>query len=75
MTDFLSRVEAAEYLKAKGLKTTSNTLQKLATVGGGPVYQIFGSRAVYTPANLDAWAEAKLSAPRRSTSEVRNATA
>ncbi|MEC9368468.1 MAG: hypothetical protein VX871_07225 [Pseudomonadota bacterium] len=46
------------------------TLQKMATLGGGPVYRIFGNRAVYTVNDLDAWAEAKLTAPRSTTSEV-----
>jgi hypothetical protein len=67
---YRSRKEAAQRLTERGLKTSSNTLQKLASVGGGPVYQIFGNKAVYTDPNLDAWAEAKLSAPRRSTSEA-----
>ena len=52
-----------------GLLVTKNTLQKLATVSGGPEYAIFGNRALYTPENLQAWAEARLSSPRRSTSE------
>ena len=42
----------------------------MATVGGGPTYRIFGIRAVYTDADLDAWANAKLSPPRASTSEA-----
>lgn len=64
------RREAARLLTARGLKTSWTTLQKLATVGGGPEYQIFGNRAVYTEAALDAYVASKLSAPRRSTSEA-----
>ena len=41
-----------------------------ATTGGGPIYRIFGNRALYTPDDLLAWAEEKLSAPRRSTSDT-----
>lgn len=67
---YLERPEAAEYLTAKGLRTSKTTLQKLATIGGGPEYRRFGLRAVYTPEDLDAWAERKLSAPKRSTSGV-----
>jgi hypothetical protein len=70
MREYLTREEASAYLTERGLKITKTTLQKMATLGGGPVYAIFGSRAVYTPPNLDAWAEAKLSAPRTSTSEA-----
>lgn len=69
-SNFLERTEAAEYLTARGLRVSKTTLGKYATTGGGPVYQRFGLRAVYTRANLDAWADAKLSAPRCSTSEA-----
>jgi hypothetical protein len=68
MKEFLSRVEAAEYLTSRGLKTAYTTLTKLASIGGGPEYQIWGNRAVYTPKGLDTHIERKLSAPRRSTS-------
>jgi hypothetical protein len=66
--EFLLRKEAAQYLSDRGLPTSPNTLQKYATVGGGPEYQKFGNRAVYKPTNLDKWAEQKLGAPRSSTS-------
>lgn len=69
-TSYLERTEAAKYLTARGLRVSKNTLQKWATVGGGPTYQRFGLRAVYTRQNLDAWADAKLSAPRCSTSQA-----
>jgi hypothetical protein len=63
---YRDRAEAADYLtEDKGLKTSKNTLQKWATTGGGPLYRRFGNRAVYTVEDLDAWAERKLSAPRR----------
>lgn len=68
--DYYSRVEAAGYLTRRGFVISWKTLQKMATVGGGPIYQRFGNKALYTLADLDAWAEAKLSAPRRSTSEA-----
>ena len=68
---YLDRREAAEYLtEQRGLRISKNTLQKMATTGGGPMYRRFGTRSVYTVADLDAWADAKLSAPRRSTSEA-----
>jgi hypothetical protein len=68
---YFDRREAAAYLTALGLKTSHKTLQKQATVGGGPEYQIYGNRAVYTMAQLDEHARRKLSAPRRSTSEIK----
>jgi hypothetical protein len=71
MTRYRTRREAAKHLTQDlGLPITHNTLMKLATVGGGPEYQIFGNKAVYTDEALNAWAASKLSAPRRSTSEL-----
>lgn len=67
---YLDRAEAAEYLTSRGLRISKTTLQKFATIGGGPEYQRFGHRSVYTAAGLDAWAQRKLSAPRASTSKV-----
>ncbi|AKI00555.1 hypothetical protein IMCC20628_01848 [Hoeflea sp. IMCC20628] len=70
MPTFFDRKEAARRLTEQGLKVSPATLGKWAVHGGGPVYQIFGNKAVYTEDALSAWAEAKLSTPRRSTSEV-----
>jgi hypothetical protein len=64
---YLSRREAAEYVTERGLQYSANTLQKLASLGGGPVYRRWGNRAVYTPDDLDTWIESKLSAPLAST--------
>ncbi len=65
---YLDRAQAAEYVRKQGLPVAKNTLQKFATVGGGPVYRRFGRRAVYLASDLDAWIARKLSAPRQSTS-------
>jgi hypothetical protein len=67
---YLTRAEAAAYLTERGLPISKNTLGKMATVGGGPPYQLFGNKAVSTPAQLDEWVEAKLSPPKRSTGEA-----
>jgi hypothetical protein len=69
MSKFLTRSEQAAYLSERGLRISKNTLQKLATLGGGPAYHIWGNKALSTPAELDAWAESKLRPPKRSTSE------
>jgi len=53
MPKYLDRAEAAEYLTERGFKFKKGTLQKLATIGGGPAYARFGNRALYTPENLD----------------------
>jgi len=66
---YIGRAEAAKYLSEQlGLKVSKNTLQKWATTGGGPMYRIFGRAAVYLHADLEEWAEKKLSTPRHSTS-------
>ena len=62
---FLNRIQAAQYLSERGLTVSPKTLQNWATTGGGPAYQRFGKLAVYTADALNAWAESKLTAPRR----------
>ena len=65
-----SRREAAKYLNERGYPITFNTLQKLACIGGGPVFRKFGSRVIYDDPDLDRWVEERLSPPMRSTSEA-----
>ena len=48
---------------------SAKTLAKLAWIGGGPVYRWFGRIPLYLIADLDAYAEAKISKPVQSTSE------
>jgi len=57
MQTYLTRAEAANYLTERGLRVSKNTMQKWATVGGGPTYRLFGNRALYTPEDLLSWAE------------------
>jgi hypothetical protein len=63
----LRRKEAAAFLTERGFKTSAFTLAKLATVGGGPEYDIYGNVAIYEQPVLMAWATGKLKR-RRSTS-------
>ncbi|MBP7253934.1 MAG: DNA-binding protein [Alphaproteobacteria bacterium] len=63
---YVNREQAADYLTGQGLPVAKTTLQKLATVGGGPAYRRFGKYAVYLTDDLDSWAEQKLSPPRHS---------
>ncbi len=67
---FLSRAEASDYLASRGFRVAKPTLAKYAVTGGGPAYRTFGSRVVYDPSDLDAWVDARLTARRRSTSEI-----
>jgi hypothetical protein len=74
----LRRDAVAAALTALGLPVKSKTLATMATRGGGPPYQLFGRWPLYRWGDALAWAEARLSAPRRSTSEAdaqRQATA
>lgn len=65
----LRRCEASSYLHDKhGVTVAVATLSKLASVGGGPVFNKFGRAVLYDVAALDAWALARLGAPRASTS-------
>jgi hypothetical protein len=62
------RREIAAMLTEMGFKTSPKTLAKLASIGGGPEYQVFGNKAIYRPSKALEWAQNRLSAPRRSTS-------
>jgi hypothetical protein len=45
----------------------------LAVIGGGPVFRKAGRYPIYEPSELDLWAEARIGARQRSTSEVDSA--
>lgn len=71
-TQYLSRKEASTYLLKKYGAPGSishTTLAKLAVVGGGPEFVKFGRRVGYTPTALDTFAQGRLSAPMKSTSD------
>jgi hypothetical protein len=66
---YLRRADAARYVRERwGAPCSASWLAKLAVVGGGPQFRKIGRFPVYTRTDLDAWIEAKISAPRRSTS-------
>ena len=56
---YLNRREAAAALTAAGFPTATATLEKLATVGGGPTYRKYGHKVVYDRDDLLAWAETR----------------
>jgi hypothetical protein len=67
---YLRRRAAAEYLREqRGIPCSEKTLAKLACIGGGPVYRLFGRIPLYASLDLDAYADSKLGKPVRSTSE------
>jgi len=71
---YLTRDQTAAALAAAGFPVKSKTLATKATRGGGPPYQLFGPRVLYRWRDALAWAQARLSAPRRSTSEAPSAS-
>lgn len=66
---YFTRREAAEFLTNSGYPISWKTLQKLACTGGGPLYQIFGNRALYSPGQLIDWANSRTTEPKRSSSQ------
>lgn len=57
---YLTRTEATAYLCELGFPITKRQLERLASIGDGPAYCRFGNKALYAPATLLAWAEARL---------------
>jgi hypothetical protein len=68
----LRRTATADALTALGFPCSDKTLATKATRGGGPPYRLFGRIPLYRWGDAVAWAEGKLSAPRRSTSDAGN---
>lgn len=68
----LRRSDVPAYLASThGIDVAVSTLAKWATVGGGPVMQYSGRIPLYNIADLDEWANSRLSKRVRSTSEAR----
>lgn len=66
----LRRKEVPAYLQDKyGIPIALATLNKLATIGGGPAMQYAGRIPLYHVEDLDAWAAARLSKSVSSTAE------
>ena len=57
----LTRQEAAAFLSERGYRVAVASLNKWASIGGGPRFRKFGRRPVYAPPDLLAWAEARTS--------------
>ena len=65
----LPRKQTSEALKAAGYPVENATLATMASRGGGPPFHKFGARVLYRWSETLAWAQSRLSAPRRNTSE------
>jgi len=61
---YLTKPQASMYLTdTLGMPVAEKTLSKLITNGGGPKYRKWGKRVLYSIADLNTWANSKLSAP------------
>jgi hypothetical protein len=67
-TSKLTRVQCAQALREHGYPISPATLATKATRGGGPPYQLWGRKPIYTWGPSLEWAERRLSARVESTS-------
>ena len=65
----LTRQEGAKALTEAGFPTSPATLATKVSRGGGPRYHLYSGRAIYRWSDLLAWAQARVSDPRSSSSE------
>jgi len=71
---FLRREDAARYVRERfGAPCSRAWLAKIAVTGGGPTFRKIGRFPVYSTGDLDDWVRGRMTAPRRSTSEVQAA--
>lgn len=70
LTTRLTRRALAAALTEVGFPMSEATLATKATRGGGPPFRRFGARPLYIWSEALAWAEGRLSPPRRSTAEA-----
>ena len=69
----LSRRDASQrLLTVHGLSYTETTLANMATDGDGPIYRIIRGRALYMPADIDAWAVSRIGRPVRRAADARS---
>jgi hypothetical protein len=66
----LTREQLATALSEAGFPTKAKTLSTKASRGGGPMYVLYGPRALDRWSDALVWAKSRLSAPRGSTSET-----
>lgn len=63
---YFRRTDAAAYLSSTyGFPCSKAWLAALVSKGGGPVFRKAGRVPLYSKEDLDAWAQARLSAPFR----------
>jgi hypothetical protein len=68
---YLNRHEAGAYLRERFGFGSAKSLAVLACKGGGPLFRKMGKLALYTPDDLKAWVQAKMTPARDSASAHR----
>jgi len=68
----LNTRQASEFLTASGYTTAPATLNKLRCIGGGPAFEKFGRRPLYSERSLSEWVQSRTTDPLRSTSDKKN---
>jgi hypothetical protein len=67
---YLRRAQAATYIKSRwGIPGSHAYLHKLASIGGGPEFHRAGRWPLYREADLDAWAQSRITGPVRKASD------
>jgi len=70
ITPHVGRKSSKEYVRTWQMEPLAPaTLATMATRGGGPPFHKFGAHVLYRWGDALAWAQSRLSAPRRNTSE------
>jgi hypothetical protein len=72
---FLRPREAAAYMRQRCRYGTPRSLAKWRVTGEGPPFRRSGRLILYDPDDIDSWAEARLTPPLRSTSDIREVPA
>lgn len=68
----LRRDEASAYIRDQyRLPCSEKYLAKLAVVGGGPLFRKASRFPIYDKADLDSWAQARISGKVSSTSQLK----
>jgi hypothetical protein len=64
--------QAAAFLTDRGFRIAPATLNKLRCVGGGPAFEKFGRRPLYSETSLLEWVRARTTGSLRSSSDAKN---
>jgi hypothetical protein len=61
---------ASAFLRERGHRASEQTLAKLRSIGGGPLFQKFGRHVRYPESALEAWMKARTTALKATSSRM-----